>query len=228
MNRVLYIQTIKKECAFLEQDGYIFNQIENNICYTKDLETEGFRISFSWLEYGDKFVTQGLTVEKRFNIVEWEIQKVLGGELVNYYTIHKSPSVDIDYIPKELEYLIQGDNIRFNLNTVNDIELFGELVKVFYSKTALDFFKNYENLDTVNKQLKELLVAKQIQTVLTSIDNTTILRFYVIAVISVNNPIKDFFNETYFPYIKANLDDEINKIESDRFKLLQNNLHSNA
>lgn len=219
MNRELYIQTIKKECAFLEQEGYFFNQIENNIYYTKDLETEGFRISFSWLEYGDKFTTQGLSAKKRFNIIEEEIQKVLGGELVNYYTIHKSPLVD--YIPQSLEFTESEKNIHFVTNTVNDIELFAKLIKEFYSKTAFDFFERYKNIDAVNSQLKELLEAKKIQTLLTSIDNTTILRFYVIAIVCSNNPIKNFFKETYFPYIEANLDNEINKIESDRFKLLQ-------
>ncbi|MCU0417321.1 MAG: hypothetical protein MUE33_09050 [Cytophagaceae bacterium] len=224
MDRELYIQTVKKECDFLEREGYIFNQIENNIYYTKDLETEGFRISFSWLEYGDKFATQGLSAKKRFNIVEQEIQKILGGELVNYYTIHKSPIVED--IPKELEFTVNEKNIRFVTNTVNDIELFAKLIKEFYSKTVFDFFESYQNIDTVNSQLKELLEAKKIQTLLTSIDNTTILRFYVIAILCMNNPIKDFFKETYFPYIENSLDNAINKIESDWFKLLQNNLHS--
>ncbi len=226
MNRELYIQTVKKECAFLEQEGYLFNQIENNIYYTKELDTEGFRISFSWLEYGDKFTTQGLSAEKRFNIIEQEIQKISGRHLANYYTIHKSPLVD--YIPKGLEFTEDEKNIRFVTDSVNDIELFAELIKVFYSKIAIVFFENYKNINAINSQLKELLEEKKIQTILTSMDNTTILRFYVIAIICMNNPIKDFFKETYFPYIEGSLDNEINKIELERFKLLQNNLHSNA
>ena len=191
MNRELYIQTIKKECAFLEQEGYIFNQIENNIYYTKDSEAEGFRISFSWLEYGQKFDTYGLTAEKRFNIVEQEIQKILDGDLLNYYTIHKSPLVD--YIPNCLKFSGTENKNRFVTNSINDIESFAEFIKEFYSKTAFDFFENYKNIKTVNSQLKELLEAKKIQTLLTSMDNTTILRFYIIAIICMNNPIKDFF-----------------------------------
>ncbi|MBB1193578.1 hypothetical protein DNC80_07840 [Flavobacterium sp. SOK18b] len=223
MNRELYINTIKKECAFLEQEGYIFNQIENNIYYTKDSEREGCRISFSWLEYGDKFDSYGISAEKRFNIIEQEIQKILGGSLLNYYTIHKSPLVD--YIPNCLKFSGTENKNCFITNSVNDIELFAELIKEFYSKTAFDFFESYKNIDTVNRQLKELLEAKKIQALLTSsMGNTTILRFYVIAIVCMNNPIKDFFKETYFPYIESSLDNEINKIESDRFKLLQKNL----
>ena len=94
MDKEIYIQTIKKECAFLEKEGYVFNQLENNIYYTKEEETEGFRIRFSWLEYGDRFVTQGLTTEKRFNVIEQEIQKVLGDDLTSYYTIYKNPLIE--------------------------------------------------------------------------------------------------------------------------------------
>ena len=54
--------------------------------------------------------------------------------------------------------------------------------------------------------------------------NTTILRFYVVAVISQNNLIIDFFNETYFPYLKENLSNEINRVELNRFEKLLINL----
>lgn len=225
MDTELYIETIKKKCAFLEQEGYILTQLENNVFYTKEAETVGFRIRFSWLEYGDKFVTHGLTAEKRFNIIEKEIQKILGGNLSNYYTIHKSLS-SVEYIPQGLEFTQVEENIRFAANTVNDIELFAEILKIFYSKTALEFFNNYEGIDSINSQLKELLDTKKIQTVLTSIGNTTILRFYTIAFLSVNKTIMDFFSKTYFPYLNNNLDNELKKIESDRFKLLKSNLHT--
>jgi hypothetical protein len=220
----LYIQTVREGCAFLEEEGYTFHQLENNIYFTKETKIEGFRISFSWLEYGDKFITQGLSARKRFNIVEQEIQKVLGGELDYYYTIHKSPTVGIDYIPDELEYQVQGENIRFTSNEINDIELFIEVLKKFYSKTVLDFFMEYESLDFLNNRLKELLEMRKIQSVLTSIDNTTILRLYVIAFLSKNEVIKEFFKETYFPYLKNNVENELKRIELNRFKLLQDSL----
>ena len=224
MNRELYIQTIKKKCAFLEQEGYTFNQIETNIFYIKKTEKEGFKIRFSWTEYGDDFYTYGLSAEKRFNIVEQEIQRAVGGEL-DYYTIYINPPLDC--IPKNIENLALGeDKMRFNLNTVNDIDLFVNFVKEFYSKTALDFFKNHETLSCVDIQLKELLENRKIQSILTSLDNTTILRFYVIAIISENQSIKDFFNSTYFQYLNDNLDNEINKVEKDRLEKIQNSLSS--
>lgn len=140
MDKEIYIQTIKKECAFLEKEGYVFNQLENNIYYTKEEETEGFRIRFSWLEYGDSFITHGLTAEKRFNIIEQEIQKVLGDELTSYFTMYKNPL--IDYIPTGLKFSSEENQNRFVSNTVNDIEFFGEYVYAFYNNTVLDFFKN--------------------------------------------------------------------------------------
>ena len=92
------------------------------------------------------------------------------------------------------------------------------------NNTVLDFFKNYKNIHFVNDQLKELLDQKKIQTVLTSMGNTTILRFYVIAFVSQNKPIMDFFNETYFPYLKENLSNELNRVELNRFEKLLINL----
>lgn len=121
-----------------------------------------------------------------------------------------------------------GGNFRFTSNTVNDIELFCEFVKRFYERDIIEFFKSYEGINILDNQLKDLLEAKKIQSVLTSLDNSTILRFYVIATVCVNTQIKNFFRETYFPYIEANLDNELNKVESERFKLLQSNLQENV
>lgn len=222
MNTKLYIETIKKECTFLEKEGYIFTLLENNIYYSKKNNSEGFRISFSWSEYGDKFTTQGLTAKKRFNIVENEIKKILTGELEDYYTIHKTLSTN--YIPKELEFKEVGNNICFPTNTVENIKLFSQLLKIFYSKTVLEFFKYYEHISAIDNKLEELLELKKIQSILTSSGNSAIHRFYIISFICENNPIKNFFIETYFPYLKDNLDNELNKIELEKFKILQRNL----
>lgn len=81
-------------------------------------DSEGFRISFSWLEYGDKFVTQGVSTKKRFDLVEEEIHKVLGGKLEDYYTIRISPL--ISDIPKNLGFTKSEKNIHFETNTVNE------------------------------------------------------------------------------------------------------------
>lgn len=154
MNRELYIETIKKECFFLEQEGYVFNQLENNIYYTKESQTEGYRIGFSWVEYGHKFATQGLSAKKRFNIVEQEIQKILGGELTDYYTIHITPSVE--YIPKGLEFIGLEKNIRCETNTVNDIVVFTEFLSRFYSSDVIYFFSNYKDFMSVVKSYEKL------------------------------------------------------------------------
>lgn len=224
MNRELYIQEIKKECAFLEQEGYIFNQIENNIYYTKDLETEGFRIRFSWLEYGEKFDTYGLTAEKRFNAVEEEIQKILGGELVNYYTIHKSPSVE--YIPNALEFSSSENKNRFVTNTVNDIELFGEFLRSFYLHDVINFYDNYKEFIDVAKSY-EKLERESISTLILNTGTDIFYRELVIKNKSKSENENDFIQMVVNELEPMKENTTFGKI-LENFKLLQNNLHSNA
>jgi hypothetical protein len=224
MNRELYIQTIKKECTFLEQEGYILNQIENNIYYTKDSEQEGFRIRFCWLEYGDKFATHGLIAEKRFDIIEQEIQKILGGELVNYYTIYKSPLVD--YIPKGLEFTKAEKNIRFVSNSVNDIKLFGEFLRNFYLQDVIKFYSNYkEFIDLVISY--EKLERENISTLILNTGTDIFYRELTIKNKSRANDENDFIKMVLAELEPMKENPTFGKI-LENFKLLQNNLHSNA
>lgn len=222
MDRELYINTIKNECAFLENEGYIFNQLENNIYLTKDSEYEGFRIRFSWLEYGENFTTYGLISEKRFNIIEQELQKILGAELVNYYTIHKSPSVDS--IPEGLKFTNIEKNIRFVSNKVIDLELFGEFLRDFYFLEVIKFYSNYKDLFDVTKTYEKL-------------ERNNISSFIV------NNGSDIFYRELVIKNKSKAIDENefvqmvISELESrkqnptfskilENFQLLQNNLHS--
>lgn len=215
MNTALYIETIKKECVFLEKEGYTFTQLENNIYYTKETNSEGFRIRFSWLEYGDKFTTQGLTAEKRFNIVEQEIQKVLGGELDTYYTIFKAPS--INYIPKGLEFTEIEKNIRFTANTVNDIELFSEFIKSFYQGDVVAFFDNHKEF-TKTAKLYEKLEREKISSLIINNGTDIFLRELVI-----KNKSKAIDESDFVEMVVAEL--ESLKTNSTFAKLLENFNH---
>lgn len=224
MNRELYIQGIKKECAFLEQEGYFFNQKENNIFYTKESETEGFRIRFSWLEYGDKFVSHGLTAEKRFNIIEEEIQKLLGGELENYYTIHKSPSIDC--IPNGLEFTEAENNIRFVVNTVNDFVLFGEFVKIFYQHDVIKFFTTYKEFKDTAKSY-EKLAREKISALIVNTGTDIFYRELVIKNKSKANDENDFVQMVITELEPIKTNSTFGKI-LENFKLLQINLHTKS
>ncbi len=223
MNTELYIKTIRNECAFLEQEGYIFSQLENNIYYAKETDTEGFRISFSWVEYGDKFNTQGVSARKRFNIVEQEIQKVIGGELKNYYTIHKSPSIDL--IPEGLDFTENGKNICFVSNTVNDIKLFGEFVLNFYKSEVISFYNQYQNFIDAAKSY-EKLEREKISTLILNTGTDIFYRELVIKNKSKAKDENDFVNMVVNELEPMKTNSTFSKI-LENFKLLQNNLRSN-
>lgn len=208
----------------MEEEGYTFNQLDNNIYYTKNEETEGFKISFSWLEYGDKFVTQGLSAEKRFNVIEQEIQKVLGGEITHRYTIHKNPL--INYIPNGLKFSNEEDKNRFVSNTVIDIELFGVFVKTFFTNTVLDFFNQYKTLDQVYQSYSKL----ERENISSFIINTGTDIFYRELVIKNKSKASD---ENNFVQMVIN---ELEPMKSnptfgkilENFKILNSNLHHTA
>lgn len=145
MNRELFIEKIKEECDFLEGDGYNINLIENNISFVKINKNEGFSVGFSWVEYGDNFYIQGITAKKRFNIVEREIQQVMGGNIEDYYTINRKLSAD--FVPNELNYSIVENNIRIKICDEHDVFLFSELLHHFYLHSALGFFKTFQSIE---------------------------------------------------------------------------------
>jgi uncharacterized membrane protein len=147
MNRELFIDALKSNCDFLIKEGYTFSQIENNIYYTKSTGEEGFRIRFSWTDYGNKFHIYGLRAEKRFNAVEAPLQAVLGGELEEYYTIYTNPSAS--FIPKDIVYQEMENVIRFFITNETEVNLFGKFVNDFYLKKAILFYEKYLTVTSV-------------------------------------------------------------------------------
>jgi hypothetical protein len=224
-----FLAGLQQGCDFLETEGYILRKVDSSInrnyWYEKHTETEGYRIAFTWTQYGSEFHVNGLHAQKRFNEIEQQIQRVMGGDLADYYTIYKLGEADL--IPENLAYKSTENNIDFVLKNETDILLFADFVKEFYTRTVKDFYTHYSKLEVVNSLLQELLDTKQIQSLLTSIDNTTIIRFYLIALMTVNTSIINFFKFTYMPYLENNAGNEIKKLEKERIEQINFNLNIN-
>ena len=112
-----FLEAMQSNCSFLENEGYFLRNVDpstnRNFWYEKSTLKGSLQMSLGWTQYGDEYQISGLTARKRFNIVEEEIQKVLGGELIDCYTILRSP--EIEYISKDLPYSFTENNIHFFL-----------------------------------------------------------------------------------------------------------------
>ena len=176
-----FIITVKQACRFIEQEGYTLREVNTslnrNFWYEKHERSQGYRITFNWTQYGDEFHVIGLHCLKRFNVVEQELQKILGGELIDYYTIHKSPLTD--YIPVGLEFQVLRDNAHFVLREQNDILLFANFVKEFFFTETAEFFHLFEKLETVYKTYLSL-GREKISTLISGIGNTIFYRELVL------------------------------------------------
>ncbi len=189
-----FLEAMKSSCSFLETEGYTLRKVDTsinrNFWYESHTATEGFRISFGWTQFGDEFHVNGLHCLKRFNIVEKEIQKVLGGKLIDYYTIHKNPSSD--YISKELPFDSTENNIRFVLKNQQDIKLFADFVMGFLRKDCEIFFNNFilfEKAYTAYSKLNR----EQISSLLSGIDNTIFYRELVMKYIAKADDLNDYY-----------------------------------
>jgi hypothetical protein len=119
-------------------------------------------------------------------------------------------------------------NIEFLIRNENDLDLLFEFLKSFYYKTAINFFKEYENINAVNIKLQDLLQTKKIQSLLTdSGTNTAFIRYYTIGIISNKKFVYDFFEDTYFPYLKDQHENDLETRELNLLEKLKNNLKVN-
>jgi len=208
------IETIKIGCQFLEDEGYMFKSIDRHIWYEKNNINEGFKIEFSWIEY-DHLLVSGLSANKRFDPIEKCMQHLLGGNLVDYYTIYFN-GMDVKISPL-LKHSKTINNTHFTIESEKDLYELIEYIKLYYYNYAMPFFKKYESIDIVNNELQDLLKTKKIQSLITSGSNSAIIRFYVIALKCNNKIIVDFFETTYFPFLKS----QNTETNIKEFKMLQ-------
>ena len=187
-----FIDIIKNEFTFLENDGYQLRIEDRNVWYEKNTKKEGFRIGFSWTEY-DCIWISGLTANKRFNIVEKLINPIINVDLINLYTIYISPNVD--YIPESLNYTESNGKINFEISTYEESLLFVDFMKSFYDKTAKRFYEEYKNLENVNVWLDKNDINNHVNLI-TSAGNTMMLRKLIL--MKLNNDKK--FEDLFFRY----------------------------
>lgn len=147
-----FVAAMKSNCSFFETESYSLRKVDlsvnRNFWYERHTETEGFRISFGWTQYGDEFHVKGLQAYKRFNIIENVFHEVKGGFLQDYYTIHKSPSVE--YVPENLSFTETENNIHFVIKNQNDVLLFTKFIKEFLINTVKLFFDSFTDLSSVS------------------------------------------------------------------------------
>ncbi|MCZ8230346.1 hypothetical protein [Flavobacterium sp.] len=187
-----FINIIKNECQFLENDGYQLKIIDRNIWYEKKTDKEGLRISFGWTEYDCLWIS-GLTANKRFNEVETLINKAINIDLIDLYTIHISPNPKD--IPQGLKYIESSENINFEIYTYEESLLFIEFLKSFYYRTVVPFFEEYESLTKIIYWLNEKDISEHLNLIV-STGNTLMLRKLI--VMKLNNDTK--FQDLYLRY----------------------------
>ncbi|MES2134127.1 MAG: hypothetical protein V4506_17400 [Bacteroidota bacterium] len=227
MNLKEFLESIQTNCGFLETEGYTLRKVDTsvnrNFWYEKYTETEGYRITFGWTQYGDEFHVKGLHGLKRFNEIEQEIQKVVGSNIMDYYTIHKMPSTDL--IPKKLPYESTENNIHFVLKNEIDILLFTDFLKEFYYKECKYFFDKYKNIESVYKDYIKL-DREKISTLLYGVNNTIFYRE-----LSLKYNLNSNDKESYYTLVVNELEQLKNNSTFneilEKFKLIKNNLTKN-
>lgn len=187
-----FIDIIKNEFTFLENDGYQLKIEDRNVWYKKNTEKEGFSIGFSWTEY-DCIWISGLNANKRFNMVEKLINPIINVDLIDLYTIYISPNVE--YIPESLTYTEFSGKISFEISTYEESLLFVDFMKSFYDKTVKPFYEVYKSIENINVWLDKNNINNHVNLI-TSAGNTMMLRKLII--MKLNNDKK--FEDLFFRY----------------------------
>lgn len=188
-----FIELVRQECRFLENDGYTFREVDRNIWYEKVGETEGHGISFAYTIYGNNFHVHALGAYKRFNAVEIFLQKRSGGELIDYYTIHVGPN-ESD-LPTDLPYNKTKNNIHFEITTSAQLSSFLGLVKKFYEQTVLPFYQTYTSIAEVHNKLSNLKNT-ELASFISNASNLLFARVFIIKTF-----IERSIAEEYYQYI---------------------------
>ncbi|RAW02132.1 hypothetical protein [Pseudochryseolinea flava] len=221
-----FLKEIELNFSFLKDYGFAQQKVDPSlsryIWFEKHSSSEGFKLMFHWTQYGEKFYIKEVRAEKRFNTVESEIARTLSRKTEDLYTINLMP--DLETIPKELDPKMTSAGIESTILNKDHLIEFASFFKKFYQEHVTLFFKRYSDLSAVNAELAILLERQEIQTLLTSVANSTMLRFYCIAALYNNVEMLDFMSKVYFPYLEENIHENVEKTESERFKVLMQNL----
>lgn len=148
MTTIEFVEQIKKQCVFLEDDGYVFHHQPNYIWYTK----EDFVISFNYLVY-DFIDAYALMATRRFNEVENALQ------LKDDYTIHTQTDGEF----------------HVKISDTADVTTYAAGIAAFYKEKVQPFFETYATLSAVNDWIASKPVAEH-QEMISSGEGLMVLR----------------------------------------------------
>lgn len=197
MNYKSFIELVRQECRFLEDEGFVLRVVDRNIWYEKHNPKEGYRISFFYTIYGNNFHVMGLSAYKRFNEVEEILQSKSGGDLIDYYTIHTGP--DESVFPNDLPFKKTKSNFHFDIETSSQLSLFLDSVKKFYWQTAVPFFREYTSITQTYDQLSNLK-NEELASLISGWNNLIFARVFII-----KSFIQRSTGEEYYQYISKEL-----------------------
>ena len=203
MDNKLFDEIIASKLGFLKVDGYSFRGVDRNVWFEKNTESAGFRIGFAYTEYGQIFHIKGLKASKRFNEIENVLQKVLGGNLVDYYTVYISPNER--EISPGLLYKKTENNFHFEIANADDLYLFLKFVESFYEKIH-SFYNSYETLSQVYDKIKELS-KEHLSRFVSNSNNLLFARVYLVKSCCDKSEGEAYFSE---------IDKELNKMRGNK------------
>jgi hypothetical protein len=135
MTTIVFAEEIKKQCAFLEDDGYVFHHAANRIWYTKT----DFVISFNYSAY-DYIDVYALKATKRFNEVESALQ------------LKDSHTIFILFNGADFpDRLTTSDNYHFEISDAAGVTAYASLIADFYKEKVQPFFAAFATIMAVNE-----------------------------------------------------------------------------
>lgn len=174
MNRDTFVKYLKEHFNWLLDLGYAFNQVETNIDFVKFVDNNAYSIGLSWAEY-DVIKIHGIFVRKRFSNIEKIIEQNTGN--LDYTIKNKWEGS----IPEEFASNANGVTLTdaFYLSNENQIKVFSEIIREFYTHETQAFFDNFNSVTNVLDWLNQNDVQEHSKLLVVN-NNSMMLRKLVI------------------------------------------------
>lgn len=134
MTTIEFAAEIKMQCAFLENEGYVFHHAANLIRYTNADSV----ISFNYASY-DYIDVYALKASKRFHEIE-ETLKLKDSHTI--YLMFKGADFP--------DRLTTKDHYHFEIRNAEDVSAWASLIADFYKEKVQPFFETYAAAPAVN------------------------------------------------------------------------------
>lgn len=207
MDRDTFIKSLKKNFNWIFDLGYDLKQVETSVYFEKRSNDEVYSINFFWAEY-DVIKIQGIFAFKRFDFIETIIEQNTGNL---DYTIKKKWEGSI---PEEFASNANGVTLTdaFYLSNENQIKLFSEIIREFYTHETQAFFDNFNSVTNVLDWLNQNDVQEHSKLLVVN-NNSMMLRKLVIMKEGKSNDFQNLYdryrgfleqksNEKESPYVE--------------------------